>query len=147
MRGQLTGSLPPGFTSPKRTSATALPPSVPGYQASRMAGTCSAAQRISSGRPFEKDEHDRLAGGDDGFKHLLLNAGQIEGGARGGFAAHAGDFAHDGDDEVGIGCGGFGLGDPVGGFCGRGRRKQSCCRRSVEQAGDRRVTVRDRRRS
>ena len=51
-RGQVNGSLPPGTASPKSRSATAAPPCVPGYQTSRIAGTCSAAQRRSSGRPF-----------------------------------------------------------------------------------------------
>ena len=33
------GSVPPGLTSPNKTLATAAPPSEPGCQASRMAGT------------------------------------------------------------------------------------------------------------
>ena len=52
LRGQLTGKWPDGLASPNSMSATPLPPWLPGYQASRMAGTCSAAQEISSGRPF-----------------------------------------------------------------------------------------------
>src|SRR2546429_5844208 len=42
LRGNVNGSLPEGLTSPKRTAATALPSSWPGYQASTIAGTCSA---------------------------------------------------------------------------------------------------------
>ena len=49
MRAKLTSSLPPGFTSPKRTSATAVPPSRPGYQDSRIAGTRSASSGIGGG--------------------------------------------------------------------------------------------------
>src|SRR5713101_640731 len=52
VRGQETGSLPSGFASPKRISAMALPPSVPGYQASRIAGTCPAAHEMFKGRPL-----------------------------------------------------------------------------------------------
>ena len=52
VRGQLNGSFPPGETSPNSRFATAAPPCVPGYQMSRIAGTFSAAQRRSSGRPF-----------------------------------------------------------------------------------------------
>src|SRR5579859_6013640 len=39
LAGKVMGSFPEGLKSPKRTAATALPSSDPGYQASRMAGT------------------------------------------------------------------------------------------------------------
>jgi len=54
LRGQLTGRWPEGFASPKRTSAIPLPPWLPGYQASRIAGTCSAAHEMSRGRPLTR---------------------------------------------------------------------------------------------
>src|SRR5580693_5835800 len=50
--GNVIGSLPPGSTFPNRTSATASPPSVPGYHASSSAGALAASQSIVSGRPF-----------------------------------------------------------------------------------------------
>ena len=50
--GKVTVSFPPGLMSPKRASATAVPPCEPGYQASRMAGTCLSAQLMVSGRPL-----------------------------------------------------------------------------------------------
>src|ERR687889_414482 len=49
-RGKVTGSLPPGFTSPKSTSAMAGPACVPANHVSRMAGEFSAAQFIVSVR-------------------------------------------------------------------------------------------------
>lgn len=53
----MKGSLPPGVASPNSRFATASPPFVPGYQMSRIAGTCSAAQPRSSG----KDGHSSRA--------------------------------------------------------------------------------------
>src|SRR5450755_4937853 len=52
LRGKLIGSFPPGFTLPNSTSATALPPSVPGNHDSSRAGAWSASQPMVSGRPF-----------------------------------------------------------------------------------------------
>src|SRR5450631_2876278 len=52
LRGKLIGSFPPGFTLPNSTSATASPPSVPGYHDSSSAGALSASQPMVSGRPF-----------------------------------------------------------------------------------------------
>ena len=49
-----------------------------------------------------KDEHYGLARGDYRFKHLLLDARQIERGARSGFAAHAGNLAKNSNDNVGV---------------------------------------------
>ena len=68
-----------------------------------------------------KHQHDRLAGSCDGLEHLLLDAGQIERGARCGFAAHVGGLAHHRNDNVRIGSGGLGFGEPVRdlGFGGR----------------------------
>src|ERR1700729_1229454 len=51
-RGNDIGSLPLGLTFPNRRSATASPPSVPGYQDSSSAGALSASQGMVSGRPF-----------------------------------------------------------------------------------------------
>ena len=45
-------SLPEGLWSPNSTSATALPPSVPGNQASSRALACSCSHSSASGRPF-----------------------------------------------------------------------------------------------
>src|SRR5436190_22194570 len=50
--GNDMGSLPPGSFLPNRVSATASPPSVPGYQDSSKAGALSASQPMVSGRPF-----------------------------------------------------------------------------------------------
>src|SRR2546421_1360497 len=52
LRGKDIGSLPPGLTLPNRTSATASPPSVPGYHDSSSAGALFASHGIVSGRPF-----------------------------------------------------------------------------------------------
>ena len=51
-RVEVRGSLPEGLTSPKRISASALPPCSPGYQISRMAGTFWSIQLIATGLPF-----------------------------------------------------------------------------------------------
>ena len=51
-RGIVIGSLPPGFTSPNSTSATARPVSWPRYQHSKIAAAFSARLRIDSGRPL-----------------------------------------------------------------------------------------------
>src|SRR6266850_321410 len=51
-RGNVTGSRPLGFTSPKSTSAVAFPDSTPRYQSSTIAATCSAAHSRIKGRPF-----------------------------------------------------------------------------------------------
>src|SRR5260370_22700543 len=51
-RGKLIGSFPPGFTLPNSTSATAVPPSVPGNQDSSRAGALPASQPRVNGRPF-----------------------------------------------------------------------------------------------
>jgi hypothetical protein len=45
------GQMSAGSASPTRP-ASPLPPSTPGYQASAIAATCSAAHERSSGRPF-----------------------------------------------------------------------------------------------
>ena len=63
------------------------------------------------GAAILKHQHNRLAGRGDGFEHLLLDAGQIHGGARRGFTAHGGSLAHDGDHDVGASSGGLGFGD------------------------------------
>jgi hypothetical protein len=47
-RSNVTGSLPEGFTSPNRISASAVPPSCPGYHAWTSAGTCSSHAFIST---------------------------------------------------------------------------------------------------
>ena len=52
LRGNDIGSFPPGSTLPNRTSATALPPSVPGNHDSSRPGALSASHGIVSGRPF-----------------------------------------------------------------------------------------------
>ena len=80
----------------------ALPPSVPGYQASRMAGTCCGGPGDVEGAAVEEDEHDGFAGGDSGFEKLLLLAGESEAGARGALAAHALELAEDEDGDVGL---------------------------------------------
>ena len=46
------GRSPAGRDITEQRCAAASPPRVPGYQMSRMAGTCSAGQRRSRGRPF-----------------------------------------------------------------------------------------------
>jgi len=51
-RGIVIGSLPPGFTSPKIASATAVPHSCPRYQHSKIAAAFSATLQIASGRPL-----------------------------------------------------------------------------------------------
>ena len=67
----------------------ALPPWVPGSQASRIAGTCSATQPIVE-RPAVHEHDDRgRAGRVDGLDQVELVAGQVERAARAGFAAHA----------------------------------------------------------
>src|SRR3954454_15467131 len=48
--GNVTGSLPPGFTAPVRTSAVAGPPSWPGYHISTIERTLDA-QGMSTGSP------------------------------------------------------------------------------------------------
>src|SRR3984885_7391198 len=45
-------SLPLGLTLPNSRSATASPPSVPGYHASSKAGALSASHEMVIGRPF-----------------------------------------------------------------------------------------------
>ena len=50
--GTTSAACRSGLTFPNRTSATASPPSVPGYQASSSAGALSASQGMVSGRPF-----------------------------------------------------------------------------------------------
>src|SRR5262249_10254976 len=54
LTGNDIGSLPPGSALPNSTSATASPPSVPGYHASSRPGTLlgSVTQPSVSGRPF-----------------------------------------------------------------------------------------------
>ena len=49
----------------------------------------------------EDEQNDRLAGGDDGFKKLLLVAGQIEVCARACLAAHGARFPQREDDHIG----------------------------------------------
>lgn len=48
--GNVTGSLPPGFAAPVRTSAVAGPPCWPGYHISRIERT-SSAHGMSTGSP------------------------------------------------------------------------------------------------
>ncbi len=62
MRGQLNGSLPPGETSPKSRFATAVPPWVPGYQMSRMAGTLLRRPAQVERAAVEDQQHHRRAG-------------------------------------------------------------------------------------
>ena len=52
MTGNDIVSLPLGSNLPNSTSATALPPVVPGYHASSSAGAFAASSGIVSGRPF-----------------------------------------------------------------------------------------------
>ena len=52
-RGNVTGSLPPGLTSPKTTSATAGPACTPGNQACRIAGASPTMFSSASGRPLK----------------------------------------------------------------------------------------------
>ena len=75
LRGQVTGSLPPGFASPKSRSATALPVSTPECQASRIAGTCADAQEMSDRTTGDEDQDHGLTGGDDRLHELPLLPG------------------------------------------------------------------------
>ncbi len=58
-----------------------------------------------------KYEDNRLACRCNGLEHLLLDAGQIHGGARGRFAAHDGGLTHNGDHDVCVGGSGLGFSD------------------------------------
>ena len=60
--GSVTGSLPPGLTSPNSTSPIAVPPSSPTYHASRIAGTRAARSASASGRPFTSTATTGLLG-------------------------------------------------------------------------------------
>ena len=50
-RGIANGSRPPGSRCPSRTSASAEPPSIPGYQATRTAGTSRRQASIVTAAP------------------------------------------------------------------------------------------------
>ena len=73
-RGNDTGSLPPGLTLPNSTSATALPASMPGNQASRIAGEDAATFDSVSGRPLKSTTTNGLPGRLDRVDELLLLA-------------------------------------------------------------------------
>ena len=76
----------------------AWPPCVPGSQASRIAGTCSATQPIVE-RPAVHQHDDRgRAGRVDRLDQVELVPGQVERAARAGLAAHARRLP-DGDDR------------------------------------------------
>src|SRR5207247_9542108 len=49
---KVPGRRPLGLWGPERTSATAVPPSSPGYHASRIAAACCCAQLIPSALPL-----------------------------------------------------------------------------------------------
>ena len=89
----MIGNRPAGLLSPNKVSAIARPPNSPGYHASRIAGTCRAAQAMLSGRPFCKHQHDGLAGAADGFQKFFLFAGKIQIGAIIAFAGYFLPFA------------------------------------------------------
>ena len=84
----MKGSLPPGETAPNSRFATAAPPCVPGYQTSRIAGTCSAAQRRSSGRPLTTSSTTGVPVADDGLQQLELAPRQLQRRARRRLADH-----------------------------------------------------------
>ena len=78
LRGIETGRRPAGFTAPNSTSAMALPPSSPGSQAARRAGTCSAIHGNASDAAVDQHDDGRRAGGDDRLDQLLLPPGEAE---------------------------------------------------------------------
>ena len=75
---------------------------------SRIAGTFSAAQRRSSGRPFITSEHDRCAGGRHGLEQGELPARQLQTGPRRRLTDHVLPLAEDQHRDVGIPCQGDG---------------------------------------
>ena len=81
--------MPPGLTLPNSTSATALPASMPGNQASRIAGDAASTFESVSGRPLKSTTTNGLPGGLDRVDELLLPAGQVDVAARRRLAAHA----------------------------------------------------------
>ena len=100
-RGNDTGSLPPGLTLPKTTSATALPASTPGNQASRIAVAFVATFDERQRAPVEQHDGERLPGRHDRVEQLLLLAGQVDLGPRRGLAAHLARLAHREHDLIG----------------------------------------------
>ena len=75
--GQVVGSRPPGSTAPVRTSASALPNSWPGNQASRMAA--DVVRPGEQDRRAGVDHHHRArVGGRHAGDQLVLAAGQGE---------------------------------------------------------------------
>ncbi len=57
----------------------AVPPSSPGYQASRMACGVLLRPVDGEGAAVLQDDDERLAGGGDGFEEFLLYGGQVDG--------------------------------------------------------------------
>ena len=66
----------------------ALPPSVPGYHASSIAGTCCDAHVMLSGRPLSNTKHDWLAGCHRSLEKLLLPSRKRKCGTGSALAAH-----------------------------------------------------------
>ena len=75
--GQVVGRRPPGPTAPSRTSASAVPNSIPGNQTSSTAAT-SSRHGISTGAPGVDHDHRPRVGRGDGTDQLVLPAGQRE---------------------------------------------------------------------
>jgi hypothetical protein len=99
LTGNDIGSLPPGSTLPNRTSATASPPSVPGYHASSSPGVGQPAERQRA--PVHEHDRERLAGGGDLLDQLELPARQPDIAGRGRLAAVPGGLADDDHRYVG----------------------------------------------
>ena len=72
----LAASLPGSF-SPASVSAMAVPPSSPGYHASRIAAACSLAHLTASALPFNMHDDHWLSGCRYCFQQLLLDCGQF----------------------------------------------------------------------
>ncbi len=73
--GQVNGSRPCGSATPNSRLAIAVPPLVPGYQASRIAPNVFRSPPQVQGPAAEKHEHNRGPCGGDSLEELLLLAG------------------------------------------------------------------------
>ena len=74
LAGKANGSLPEGLTTPKRTLASAVPPSMPQNQYCTIA-LASWTQGIWTGYA-EIDDHGPGIGRQEGFDQLVLPGGQ-----------------------------------------------------------------------
>ena len=81
-------------------SAMPLPPWLPGIPRFENRGDMFGGPGDFERAAVDENEHDRFAGGADGFEQFFLTARELQRRARGGFAAHQIDFTQHQDGDI-----------------------------------------------